>query len=88
MRDINMTGIVTGKSLVEGGINGRPESTGLGVYYCIREILENKNYESLRKKFDIESGIRGKKLCVQGFGAVGYNAAKFFEDAGGILVGV
>lgn len=41
MTDINMNGIVTGKSLVEGGINGRPESTGLGVFYCIREILES-----------------------------------------------
>jgi len=48
MNDINMNGIVTGKSLVEGGINGRPESTGLGVFYCIRDILENKNYAKLR----------------------------------------
>lgn len=40
--------IVTGKSLVEGGINGRPESTGLGVFYCIRDILERPEYESLR----------------------------------------
>lgn len=44
MTDINMQGIVTGKSLVEGGINGRPESTGLGVFYCIREILESDKY--------------------------------------------
>jgi glutamate dehydrogenase (NAD(P)+) len=73
---------------VEGGINGRPESTGLGVYYCIREILENKNYDNIRKRFGIEQGIHGKTLCVQGFGAVGYNAAKIFEENGGKLVGV
>lgn len=57
MNEINMSGIVTGKSLVEGGINGRPESTGLGVFYCIKEILENKEYENLRNKFNIEKGI-------------------------------
>ena len=39
MEDFNETGIVTGKSMVEGGINGRPESTGLGVFICIRNVL-------------------------------------------------
>lgn len=78
MNDINMTGIVTGKSLIEGGINGRPESTGLGVFYCIREVLTHKKYVSLREKFNIDEGLKGKTLCVQGFGAVGFNAAKFF----------
>lgn len=48
MQDFNEMAIVTGKSLVEGGINGRPESTGLGVFYCIRDILERPEYESLR----------------------------------------
>lgn len=88
MTDINMTGIVTGKSLVEGGINGRPESTGLGVFYCIREMLESPKYNNIREKYGIETGMKGKTLCVQGFGAVGYNAAKFFEKQGGKLVGV
>lgn len=57
MNDINMTGIVTGKSLIEGGINGRPESTGLGVFYCIREVLTSKKYQKLREKFNLEEGL-------------------------------
>ena len=64
MNDINMTGIVTGKSLIEGGINGRPESTGLGVFYCIREVLNSKKYSKLREQFNIDEGVKGKTLCV------------------------
>lgn len=64
MSDFNETGIVTGKSLVEGGINGRPESTGLGVFYCIRNVLEKKEYEELRATHNIAQGITGKTLNV------------------------
>lgn len=56
--------IVTGKSIVAGGINGRPESTGLGVYYCIRNMLENPEFENLREKHELTTGIKDKKLCV------------------------
>lgn len=48
MQDFNQTGIVTGKSMVEGGINGRPESTGLGVFYCIHNVLDLPEYAELR----------------------------------------
>jgi glutamate dehydrogenase/leucine dehydrogenase len=41
-------------------------------------MLINPLYAELRKKHGIESGIQNKTMCVQGFGAVGYNAAKFF----------
>ncbi len=49
IKDINYQGIVTGKSLTHGGLNGRPESTGLGVFYSIREILNNPLYAELRE---------------------------------------
>lgn len=38
-RDINAMGCVTGKAISQGGIDGRTASTGLGVFYAIREIL-------------------------------------------------
>lgn len=81
-------GIVTGKSIVAGGIKGRPESTGLGVFYCIWNVLENNEYEELREKHGINKGIKGKWVIVQGFGAVGYNAAKFLKEHDAIIVGV
>ncbi len=88
MQDFNQVAVVTGKSITEGGINGRPESTGLGLFYIIRNILEYDEYEGLRKKHGLEKGLKGKKVIVQGFGAVGYYAAKFLSEKGAMIVGV
>lgn len=88
LQDFNQTAVTTGKSLVAGGIRGRPESTGLGVYYCIRNVLNKEEFEGLRKKHNIAPGVKGKTFCVQGFGAVGYNAAKFMVQEGAKLIGV
>jgi glutamate dehydrogenase (NAD(P)+) len=88
LQDFNQTAVVTGKSIVAGGIKGRPESTGLGVFYCIRNILEKPRYEELRKKHGLTAGVEGKRVIVQGFGAVGYNAAKFLVESGATIVGV
>jgi glutamate dehydrogenase (NAD(P)+) len=88
MSDFNQTAIVTGKSIVEGGINGRPESTGLGVFYCIRNILEYPQYTELRAKYNLEKGCQGKRVIIQGFGAVGYNVARFLVEQGAIVIAV
>lgn len=88
MQDFNQLAVVTGKSIVEGGINGRPESTGLGVFYCISNILENPDNEELRQRHGIEAGIEGKRVIIQGFGAVGYNLAKFITEKGAIVTAV
>lgn len=60
--DINAKAITTGKSLSLGGIEGRTESTGLGAYIVIREILENK--EGM-EKLKIPPGVEGKKFIIQ-----------------------
>lgn len=88
LQDFNQTAVVTGKSIVAGGIKGRPESTGLGVFYCIRNVLEKPRYEDLRKKHNISQGVQGKRVLIQGFGAVGYNAAKFLVENGALVLGV
>lgn len=43
-KDINAAGVVTGKAINQGGIVGRTESTGLGVFYGCRELLEDKEF--------------------------------------------
>jgi glutamate dehydrogenase (NAD(P)+) len=73
--DINAEGCCTGKFVSQGGIEGRAESTGLGVFFGTKELL---NTDSFLKKAGLSYGIKDKKFIVQGFGNVGYWASKFF----------
>jgi len=41
MKEFNVQAVVTGKSNVEGGIKSKEKATGSGVYYCIKNLLEN-----------------------------------------------
>lgn len=84
-RDINAEGCVTGKYLRHGGIQGRNESTGLGVYYGIRELLNRDDFVSRVK---MPKGIEGKTFVVQGYGAVGGWGSKFLHKDGGKIVGI
>lgn len=84
--NINAEGCCTGKFINQGGIAGRTESTGLGVYYCTKELLNN---DSFIEASNLNSaGIAGKKMVIQGFGAVGYWASKFFQKDGAKIVAV
>ena len=83
--DINSLGCVTGKPVSQGGVRGRTEATGLGVYYGIREVV---NVKEDMERFGLPTGIAGKRVIVQGLGNVGYHAAKFFHEGGAVLVGL
>jgi len=72
-------GCVTGKPLEQGGIRGREEATGLGVYFGVRELL---NQPKLMGKLGLAPGVEGKRVIVQGFGNVGYHAALNFLQHG------
>jgi len=72
-------GCVTGKPLEQGGIRGREEATGLGVYFGVRELL---NQPKPMAKIGLTPGIEGKRIIVQGFGNVGYHAAMNFLQHG------
>lgn len=83
--DMFATGCVTGKPVNLGGIRGRDEATGLGVFYCIRQALSvAEDMENL----GLTTGMKGKSAVVQGFGNVGYWSAKFMADAGVNVVGI
>jgi glutamate dehydrogenase (NAD(P)+) len=83
--DINAEGCVTGKPLNQGGIRGRTEATGRGVYFGIKEACDNA--EDM-KMLGLEKGIEGKTFIVQGLGNVGYHAAKYMTEAGAVMIGV
>jgi len=76
---------VTGKPVGQGGIRGRKEATGLGVYFGIREALCDKN---TTEPLGLSPGIEGKRVIVQGLGNVGYHSALFCQQAGAIIVGI
>ena len=84
-KNLNGIATTTGKPIAIGGIPGRAESTGLGVFYGIREFLNDKYYTD---KLGLSVGIAGKTFIVQGFGSVGYWAAHFLQKEGGKIVGV
>jgi len=83
--EVDALACVTGKPVTQGGVRGRTEATGLGVYYGIREVC---NVAEDMKKIGLSTGIEGKKVIVQGLGNVGFHAAKFFYDNGAIIVGL
>jgi glutamate dehydrogenase (NAD(P)+) len=80
--DLNAHACVTGKPVSQGGIAGRTEATGRGVYYGIREMLTNVDNA---KYFKLEPGTQGKTFVVQGFGNVGYHAALIMTQEGGMI---
>lgn len=77
--EVSGQGCVTGKPLEQGGIMGRTEATGLGVFFGIRELCAQ---EDMMKKCGLPLGIKGKTVVVQGFGNVGYHTALFFQEHG------
>ncbi len=76
---------VTGKPISQGGIHGRREATGRGVFFAIREACNNA--EDM-KALKLTPGLEGKRVVVQGLGNVGYHAAKFLQEGGAIIVGL
>lgn len=78
-------GCVTAKPYGQGGIKGRTEATGLGVFYVLKEVT---SYEQEMKKLGLSTGMDGKTVIVQGLGNVGFHAAKFCAEAGAKIVGI
>jgi glutamate dehydrogenase (NAD(P)+) len=81
--EIDAAGCVTGKPVSQGGVRGRREATGLGVFFGLREVC---NMTDIMNKYGLPVGVEGKKVVVQGLGNVGYHSAKFFQDAGALIV--
>jgi len=70
-------GVVTGKSIICGGIPGREEATGRGIVHCLSEWAREKHLN-----------LAGATLAVQGFGNVGSHTAMILSRMGVSLIAV
>ncbi|MFS8114963.1 Glu/Leu/Phe/Val dehydrogenase [Rhizobium jaguaris] len=73
---VNANACVTGKPLSRGGIAGRTEATGRGVQYAIHCYLRDAAHEGIGGRRDLST----MTVAIQGFGNVGYHAAKFLSE--------
>jgi glutamate dehydrogenase (NAD(P)+) len=78
-------GCVTGKPIAEGGVRGRREATGRGLYFALREAC---SVAEDMKPLGLTTGLEGKRIVVQGLGNVGFHAAKFCREAGARIVAI
>lgn len=84
--DIDGLACVTGKPVTQGGIRGRTEATGRGVYYGLKELLEQKDE---MEKIGLSTGMSGKRMVIQGLGNVGSHTGTISQNEGGaVIVGV
>ena len=71
--------VVTGKPVSRGGLAGRDEATGRGVYCAVLLATEMLGWKS---------GVIGHSVVVQGFGNAGSHAAFLLHDDGARIVGI
>jgi len=81
--EVDAIACVTGKPVTQGGIRGRTEATGRGVFFGLREACSHADDMKL---LGLTPGLSGKRVVVQGLGNVGYHAAKFCEEAGCLIL--
>ncbi len=82
---IDALACVTGKPLGQGGIDGRTQATGRGLFFGVREALATAENAKI---FGMTPGLGNKRVIVQGLGNVGYWAAKNLQDGGATIVGI
>ncbi|MGQ9550932.1 MAG: Glu/Leu/Phe/Val family dehydrogenase [Candidatus Bathycorpusculaceae bacterium] len=70
-------GVVTGKPVNVGGSLGRSEATSRGLVYTIVEAAKH-----------LGINLKGATVAVQGYGNVGYNAARLLHEIGCKIIAV
>ncbi len=68
-------GVLTGKGLSYGGLNGRTEATGYGIVFYAREMLKHFGEE-----------LKGKEVVVSGFGNVTWGTVQKLNQLGAKVV--
>lgn len=84
--ELNAMACVTGKPLYFGGLRGRFEATGNGVFFALREFCKDETL--MQRSGGMLPGLAGKRVVVQGFGNVGFHLSKYLHEAGAKVIAV
>ena len=82
--DINAYACVTGKPENMGGVDGRTEATGRGIFFALNSFFNSSDL----KKTKIKGNLKSQKIIIEGLGKVGYFAAKALRDHGSTIIGI
>ena len=82
---LDALGCVTGKPVTQGGVRGRREATGRGLFFALREACSRT---ADMTRLGLSTGLAGKRVVVQGLGNVGFHAAKFCREGGALIIGI
>ncbi len=83
-QDINAYACVTGKPENMGGVDGRTEATGRGIFYALSSFFNSPDI----KKTSLKGKLSSQSIIIEGLGKVGYYAAKALRDHGCKVIGV
>ena len=75
--DTEAQGATTGKPVQSGGIHGREEASGLGLYFGLKQFISNRN---LAESVEVSRELSDKTYIIQGFGNTGSYIAKFLSE--------
>jgi glutamate dehydrogenase (NAD(P)+) len=82
---LDAMGCVTGKPVTQGGVRGRREATGRGLFYAIREACAVADD---MRELGLTPGLDGKRVVVQGLGNVGSHVARFCAEGGARVIAI
>jgi len=83
--ELNYEACVTAKPVSQGGLRGRLEATGYGVYVGVREACDDQR---VMDRLGLSTGLDGKRVVIQGLGNVGFHSGKYLQEHGARIVGV
>ena len=83
-QDINAYACVTGKPENMGGVDGRTEATGRGIFYALSSFFNSPDI----KKTSLKGKLSSQSIIIEGLGKVGYYAARALRDHGCKVIGV